>query len=173
MKSNNYSYLILDTIRVPDAKKVCAENEQEWLPLYLGTNWQHQIDLSPICIRVEPKSAIWQRWETDSEWATSGVVFTFSQQVTSDQAMASLQKNITVTSENGRLYLLRFYSPSTFAKIAQYGEQNEIDGILGLAHCAHLSPLVSNRYSLDSVESQNSHASNTLITTKLVKELLA
>lgn len=173
MKSINYSYLIMDTIRVPDAKKVCAENEQEWLPLYLGTNWQHQIDLSPICIRVEPKSAIWQRWETDSEWATSGVVFTFSQQVTSDLAMASLQKNITVTSENGRLYLLRFYSPSTFAKIAQYGEQKEIDGILGLAHSAHLSPLLSNIYSTDNVENHNSKASNTILSNKLVKELLA
>lgn len=173
MKENNYSYLILDTIRVPDAKKVCAQNEQKWLPLYLGTHWQHQIDLSPICIRITPKSVIWQKWETDSDWATSGIIFTFSPQIGSDLAIASLQKNITVASEDGRLFLLRFYSPSTFAKIAQHGEQKEIDGILGLAQTAQLSPFLSSIYPINNVENHNSQASNTILSNKLVKELLA
>ena len=173
MIAKNHSYLILDSIRVPDAKKICAENEQQWHPLYLGTDWQHQIDLSPIWVRIEPNSTIWNLWETNSDWATSGIIFTFSPQISSELAIASLQRNITVASEDRRLFLLRFYSPSTFAKIVQHGEQKEIDGILGLAQTAQLSPLLSNIYSTDNVENHNSQASNTILSNKLVKELLA
>lgn len=173
MTVKNNSYLILDSIRLRDVKKICAQNEQEWQPLYLGTDWQHQIDLSPICVRVEPNSTIVHMWETNPDWATSGIVFTFSPQISSERAIASLQKNITVACEDGRLFLLRFYSPSTFTKIVKFGEQEEIDGVLGLAHSAQISPLLSNIYLIDKVENRSCQALNTLLSKKLVKELLA
>lgn len=171
--TNDHSYLVLDTIRVPGAKTICAQNENEWEPLYLGTIWQHQIDLSPIWIRIDPKSAVWKKWETDPNWASSGIIFTFPNEISQNSAISSLQEKITAKSEDGRLFLLRFYSPYTLSQIAKYGERTEIDGILGDAISAQISPLLSKRNFVDVIENAKTRTSLSLLSNKLVKELLA
>ncbi|MEX0336526.1 DUF4123 domain-containing protein [Vibrio tubiashii] len=173
--ASNLTFLVLDSVRIPLAKQICTQNNEQWEPLYLGTVWQSQLDSSPICVLIDKNSKAWKLWETDQEWATSGVGFTFPDTVSKESAMISLRKNITVFSEDERLFLIRFYSPSTLAQIARYGERIEIDSLLADALNVQISPLISEAYGIDIVPNEYTSGSNSRCTfsNKLIKELLA
>lgn len=141
--SDTQYLLVLDSLRVPNAKKLCARHNIKWIPLYLGTEWQPQLDNSPICIQFSSKDEVSSLWENDHEWATSGVVFEFFKGVNFEEQMQSLQKLITLTSDDGRLFLLRFYSPQILKKIANYLGPDELKKVFNLVYLIHISPLVN------------------------------
>jgi len=175
MKEETSQYLLLlDALRIPDAKAILEKANQTWGALYLGTPWQPQIENSPIWITVTPGDVIWQRWQTNVIWANSGVVFEFDNQHSHKDMVASLQKNITVNSEDGRLFLLRFYSPYTLSLIAKHGSAGFVDSILGLANKAYQSTKVSDANKIEPVYKHDdvNHDATPLINSELMKELL-
>lgn len=147
MNSEEKNYLlVVDILRVTDAKKICAQEAKEWEPLYLGTDWQPQISNSPIWIKVNPLDELWQRWENDLNWATSAIIFVYQNDKNIEDVVKSLQKNITARSEDGRLFLYRFYSPYTLSVVAKYGDEDVINATLGLTESACFSPSLSDEY---------------------------
>ncbi|KOO07631.1 DUF4123 domain-containing protein [Vibrio hepatarius] len=166
--------MLVDTLRVLDAKQICAQEENEWEPLYLGTDWQPQLDNSPIWIKVKPNDAIWQRWENEVNWATSAIVFIYSTGILLQDAINALKNNITAYSQDGRLFFLRFYSPYTLSLIAKHGDETVTNKILGVSHTARLSPLVSADYDVDSIVRTNTNNKNSslVLPNTLIEELL-
>lgn len=176
MKKETTEYLLLlDALRIPDAKFHLEKVNQTWGALYLGTIWQPQIENSPIWITVTPGDVIWQRWQTEPIWASSGIVFEYDNQHSHKDMIASLQKNITVKSEDGRLFLLRFYSPSTLSLIVKHGSPGFINGILGLADKVYPSPIVLPAHRIEPVykTAEVSDGSALPFNNELIKALLS
>ncbi|MGB6293540.1 MAG: DUF4123 domain-containing protein [Vibrio anguillarum] len=175
MKSDDNQYLlVVDALRVTDAKQICTQDNNEWGPLYLGTEWQPQLENSPIWVKVTPDDPLWQLWENDQTWATSAVIFVYSDNQELNDIVTSLQNNITALSADGRLFLLRFYSPYTLSVIAKYGDEAVTNAVLGAAHSACLSPLISQEYGLENVQHTrfNSQQTPLSLPSALIEELL-
>lgn len=175
MKINEAQYLLVaDTLRIPDAKMQCAQENQTWEPLYLGTDWQPQLENSPIWVSVTPHDSLWQLWENDQTWATSAVLFAYSTRQDLHEIVKSLQNNITAPCEDGRLFLLRFYSPYTLSVIAKYGDETVTNAVLGVAHSAYLSPLISQDYGVSTIQHTRISTQKTQLSlpSALIEELL-
>ncbi|EGQ8442769.1 DUF4123 domain-containing protein [Vibrio cholerae] len=175
MKINEAQYLlVVDTLRIPDAKMQCAQENQTWEPLYLGTDWQPQLENSPIWVSVTPHDSLWQLWENDQTWATSAVLFAYSTRQDLHEIVKSLQNNITAPCEDGRLFLLRFYSPYTLSVIAKYGDETVTNAVLGVAHSAYLSPLISQDYGVSTIQHTRISTQKTQLSlpSALIEELL-
>ncbi len=173
---NDVNYLlILDSVRLPDAKSVCAKHQLDWLPLYLGTDWESQLAHSPICVPVSKHDAIYQKWLSDSDWATSGVLFEYSSSVDFKQQLQALQSLITIKSEDGRLFLFRFYSPYTLTKLEQQSRSSFLSHLIAPATAIHLSPIVVENHQSASFHSnyQTRSPSESIIATELVEVLLS
>ena len=173
---NDVNYLlVLDSVRLPDAKSVCAKHQLDWLPLYLGTDWEPQLALSPICVPVSKHDAIYQKWLSDSDWATSGVLFEYSLDVDFKQQLQALQSLITIKSEDGRLYLFRFYSPDTVIKLEKQSRSSFLSHLIAPATAVHLSPTVAEDDQSTSFHStyQTRSPSECIIATELVEVLLS
>ncbi|HGS4571863.1 hypothetical protein B4926_18805 [Vibrio cholerae] len=175
MKINEAQYLlVVDTLRIPDAKMQCAQENQTWEPLYLGTDWQPQLENSPIWVSVTPHDSLWQLWENDQTWATSAVLFTYSTRQDLHEIVKSLQNNITAPCEDGRLFLLRFYSPYTLSVIAKFGDEAVTNAVLGVAHSAYLSPLIIQDYGVSTIQHTRISTQKTQLSlpSALIEELL-
>ncbi|EGQ7785170.1 DUF4123 domain-containing protein [Vibrio cholerae] len=175
MKINEAQYLlVVDTLRIPDAKMQCAQENQTWEPLYLGTDWQPQLENSPIWVSVTPHDSLWQLWENDQTWATSAVLFAYSTRQDLHEIVKSLQNNITAPCEDGRLFLLRFYSPYTLSVIAKFGDEAVTNAVLGVAHSAYLSPLIIQDYGVNTIQHTrlNSQQTPLSLPRALIEELL-
>lgn len=135
-------YLVVDAIRVTEAAQICAKHEIEYGKLYLGTQWQAQIDNSPLWIKFHQEDAIWQQWQTDKRWASSSLSFNFDDILSQAEVINSLQQHITITSEDGRLLLFRFYSPKSLMTVLPHLDSTQISALCGLARELHVSPLV-------------------------------
>ncbi len=173
---NDVNYLlVLDSVRLPDAKSVCAKHQLDWLPLYLGTDWESQLALSPICVRVSKHDTIYQKWLTDSDWATSGVLFEYSLDVDFKQQLQALQSLITIKSEDGRLFLFRFYSPDTLIKLEKQSRNACLSHLIAPATAVHLSPIVvaNNQNLTFNSTYQTRSPSESIIATELVEVLLS
>ncbi len=173
---NEATYLlVLDSVRLPDAKSVCAKHQLDWLPLYLGTDWEPQLDLSPICIPVTKHDAIYQKWLSDNDWATSGVLFEYSSSVDFKQQLQALQSLITIKSEDGRLFLFRFYSPDTLIKLEKQSSSSFLSHLIAPATAVHLSPIVAEDEQSTSFYStyQTRSPSKCIIPAELVELLLS
>ncbi|WP_281546342.1 DUF4123 domain-containing protein [Grimontia sp. SpTr1] len=107
--------LIVDTLRVTDAIAIATSHEKKWFYLYENTPWQSQLKNSPVCISITQDDAIWALWQNNSLWASSAVVFEFGNTMSPQSITQTLQKHITVNSQDGRLFLLRFYSPNALS----------------------------------------------------------
>ncbi|EKF9756782.1 DUF4123 domain-containing protein [Vibrio cholerae] len=175
MKINEAQYLlVVDTLRIPDAKMQCAQENQTWELLYLGTDWQPQLENSPIWVSVTPHDSLWQLWENDQTWATSAVLFAYSTRQDLHEIVKSLQNNITAPCEDGRLFLLRFYSPYTLSVIAKFGDEAVTNAVLGVAHSAYLSPLIIQDYGVNTIQHTrlNSQQTPLSLPRALIEELL-
>ncbi|ENM5924723.1 DUF4123 domain-containing protein [Vibrio mimicus] len=175
MMSDEAQYvLVVDTLRVTDAKKMCTQENKEWEPLYTGTNWQPQLENSPIWVSVAPHDPLWQLWENEQTWATSAVLFAYSTRQDLHEIVKSLQNNITAPCEDGRLFLLRFYSPYTLSVIAKYGDEAVTNAVLGVAHSAYLSPLISQDYGVNTIQHTRISTQQTQLSlpSALIEELL-
>ncbi len=174
MNTTKQYLLLIDTLRVVDAKQICAQEENEWLPLYLGTEWQPQLDNSPIWLKVTPDDPLWQRWKNDVAWGSSAVIFAYDDDTELRDVIRSLQNNITAYSEDGRLFLLRFYSPYTLSLIAKHSDETLINAVLGLAHTAYLSPTVSIDYGVEHIKQTRTHTVDLplILPNTLIEELL-
>lgn len=135
--------LVIDKNRVPDFCQHCAEGNVEWIPLYRDTIWEPQLVNSPICAKVSEEDSVYQRWLTEPQWASSGVVFAMPEHLDIFEQVSSLQANITVFDENQRQYLLRFYSPKTLLHLASLCDQTVLMSLLQTAHYAYISPAFS------------------------------
>lgn len=135
-------YLVVDAIRVTEAAQICAKHEIEYGKLYLGTQWQAQIDNSPLWIKLHEEDAVWQQWQTDKRWASSSLCFEFDRTLPQAEVIKSLQQHITITSEDGRLLLFRFYSPKSLIAVLPHLDSTQISALCGLARELQVSPLV-------------------------------
>ncbi len=156
MDNNVFYILVLDSVRVPDAVKFCAQHEAEFALLYHATEWEPQQAFSPVCITCTAGDPVYQQWQTDPQWASSGVLFEYDSQQTHAAAIEHLSRNITVLTEDERLLLLRFYSPHTLAVIANYPDSTPADYLLGNAVCAHFSPLLWDTLNIESTTRKSS-----------------
>ncbi len=138
---------------------------------YLLVNF---ISYSPIWVKVTQGDALWQRWKKDVVWGSSAVIFAYDNNTEFRNVIRSLQNNITAYSEDGRLFLLRFYSPYTLSLIAKYSDETLINAVLGLAHTAYLSPMVSADYGVEHIRQTRTHTVDLplILPNTLIEELL-
>ncbi|MGF1727663.1 DUF4123 domain-containing protein [Photobacterium nomapromontoriensis] len=147
MNSQNIQYvLLIDSHRVPDAAYLAVKNEHICGALYQNTQWEPQMDNSPVWLMVKPEDEVWQLWQTDSLWASSGVIFEYDATISQEEIIISLQRHITVYSEDGRLFVLRFYSPYTLTKILKNLQGHLITALLGKACAVSISACLFSLY---------------------------
>ncbi|QMV17030.1 DUF4123 domain-containing protein [Vibrio spartinae] len=168
-------YLVVDAIRVPEAAPLCARENIEYGKLYLGTPWQAQIDNSPLWIGFRENDAVWQQWQSDKRWADSSLCFEFDSMLSQSDVIASLQQHITITSEDGRLLLFRFYSPKTLINILPHLDSAQISALCGLACELRFSPLVPGAEALSPLTNPSDSPTLTplMISKALAEELLS
>ncbi|MFM2479480.1 DUF4123 domain-containing protein [Celerinatantimonas sp. MCCC 1A17872] len=135
--------MVLDQLRINDCKAWLAAHNYEVLPLYLDTEWAPQLENSPLLITLEKLDPLWMQWEEDMNWASSGIVYQLRDPMTLDDLAVQLRKNITIKSQNGKLWLWRFYSPKIWKQLSQLLTSQQLQLIQGCASAVHLSPLVS------------------------------
>ncbi|MZI95429.1 DUF4123 domain-containing protein [Vibrio sp. CAIM 722] len=171
----NDFYLVLDVLRVIDAKKLCAQHDIEYQLLYVNTMWEQQLDNSPIWLKVEPYEVIWNKWTQDPIWASSGVVFEFTKNTSQDEIESTLKRNITIKTEGDRLLLFRFYSPKTLLFMSNYLELEQINDLCGRSKRIIISPYFKEYKSL--IKCQNNEVKNNnrrlIISEQLALELLS
>lgn len=128
--------LVVDSLRVTDAFSTATIHGNHWSFLYARTDWQVQQQNSPACITVTPNDSIWEQWQTDPLWASSAVLFEFEFATSKSDIIDTIQKLITVRSEDGRLFLLRFYSPNTLSFLMKNLDDEAKSTLLGAANAA-------------------------------------
>ncbi len=126
--------LVVDALRVKDATALATTHEKPWFFLYDNTPWEAQLHNSPICITVTQGDAIWSLWQSNSLWASSAVLFEFESATPQEQRIDTLQKLITVNAQDGRLFLLRFYSPNTLSFLMAHLGHDEKQIFFGAAN---------------------------------------
>ncbi|PMN87960.1 hypothetical protein BCT23_24295 [Enterovibrio norvegicus] len=126
--------LVVDALRVKDATALATTHEKPWFFLYDNTPWKAQLKNSPVCITVTEDDAIWSLWQSNSLWASSGVLFEFENATYQEERIDTLQRLITVNSEDGRLFLLRFYSPNTLSFLMAHLSHDEKQIFFGAAN---------------------------------------
>ncbi|ASA58105.1 DUF4123 domain-containing protein [Vibrio gazogenes] len=168
-------YLVVDAIRVPEAAPFCARENIEYGKLYLGTPWQAQIDNSPLWIGFRENDAVWQQWQTDKRWADSSLCFEFDSMLPQSDIIASLQQHITITSEDGRLLLFRFYSPKSLMTVLPHLDSTQIAALCGLARELRVSSLSSGAEALLPLTNPSDSPTLTplMISKALAEELLS
>ncbi|WP_252034158.1 DUF4123 domain-containing protein [Vibrio sp. SCSIO 43135] len=174
INDSSQKLLIVDANRVPNARQKCAENDLEWGNLYLGTNWQTQLDVSPIWIKTNRDDPIWKLWISEPLWASSSVLYEYVQEREFDSVIASLQNIITAKCEDGRLFLFRFYSPKTLSLIAKFGDETVVNQVIGAAESIQTSPLLAEELQLVPLRKshQNQFDGPLVLNRDLIKELL-
>ncbi|MEZ8027536.1 hypothetical protein A1OW_04040 [Enterovibrio norvegicus] len=125
--------LVVDALRVKDATAFATTHEKPWFFLYDNTPWKAQRQNSPVCITVTKDDALWSLWQNNSLWASSAVLFEFDSAIPQENRIDTLQKLITVNSQDGRLFLLRFYSPNTLSFLMAHLSNDEKQIFFGTA----------------------------------------
>lgn len=173
--SNTQRYLVIDVIRVPEAARICAEHEIRYGKLYLGTQWQTQIESSPLWIQFYEGDEVCQQWQNDKQWASGSVCFEFDDTVLQADVISSLQQHITITSEDGRLLLFRFYSPKSLMVVLPHLDLTQISVLCGLARELSVSSLVVDADALLPITnpSDSPTLSPLMISKELAEELLS
>jgi len=165
-------YLVTDAIRIPNAARICAENNIDYGKLYLGTPWYTQIKNSPLWIRIQKHDAVYQHWLTAQDWADSSVLFEFEAECLHDNNILSLQQNITITSDDERLLFFRFYSPKTLHRVATELDNVQTSALCGLAQRIQTSPLSRYGQGLSIINPTKTHTTQTLTISQVLAEAL-
>lgn len=174
MKNDPAYLLVLDALRVPEAKQICGQESIEYSLLYSNTDWAAQLANSPICIKLSLHDAVHLKWVTEKVWASSGVIFEYENQVERERALGILPRNITIMGEDDRMLFLRFYSPKTLIDLAEHAEQDPIDYLLGNATTIHISPLYWDSCGFERINktASNRFVEQCLFPTSLIEALM-
>ncbi|CCO45931.1 conserved hypothetical protein [Vibrio nigripulchritudo SOn1] len=170
----NHKYiLVIDELRTGYLEEVRTLNEEQWGLLYQGTHWMPQLDKSPIWVEVKPKDKLWEKWLSDDMWASSSVVFEFPVETMKQDILNTLQRNITVYSEDQRWFFFRFYSPNTISRCASFLDEKGISGLLGFASSLYFTSEISDVKNIKSITNKatNINRSPLVLNDRLVKEL--
>ncbi|MBD1555880.1 DUF4123 domain-containing protein [Vibrio sp. S9_S30] len=167
--------LVLDELRTGFLEEIRTLNEDQWGLLYQGTHWMPQIDKSPVWVEISPKCELWNNWLSDDVWASSGVVFEFAIETKKQDILDTLQRNITIYSEDQRWFFFRFYSPNTISKCIPMLDEKSISAFLGAASSLYVSPRSTENRKVQRLKNNHPNVSNPrlVLSTKLVKELMS
>src|SRR5690554_363760 len=110
-----HSYLVLDSIRIPDLFSECYQQESPTMEqLYRGTTFEPLLDISPIIFKVSPENPLFARWLSDPEYSSSGILIQSKEPL--DAVTQHLQHIMQITPPQGLPRLFRFYSPRVFSQ---------------------------------------------------------
>ncbi|BCL70810.1 hypothetical protein TUMSATVNIG1_27750 [Vibrio nigripulchritudo] len=172
----NHKYiLVIDELRTGYLEEVRTLNEEQWGLLYQGTHWMPQLDKSPVWVEVKPKDKLWEKWLSDDVWASSGVVFEFPVETAKQNILDTLQRNITVYSEDQRWFFFRFYSPKTISKCLPFLDEKSVSSLLGSASSLYISPPASINKKAQRLRNNTPSVNNPhlILGTNLVKEMMS
>ncbi len=112
---NIHTYLVLDSIRIPDLLSECYKQESPIMEqLYKGTAFEPLLDISPIILEVSPENPVFTRWLTEPEYSSSGILIQSNENL--DAVIQHLQHIMQITPPQGLPRLFRFYSPRIFSR---------------------------------------------------------
>nr|WP_241739413.1 DUF4123 domain-containing protein [Vibrio parahaemolyticus] len=133
----NY-WLVVDTIRIPDAIDVLKANIaiQQALPLYAGSDFDYALEQSPFVVNLGADRAAALSCLSLAGFDSSAVIFEIDASCHVDALMFHLQSLLVVFVDKKRIYL-RFYTPPFWETFATALVDNDIRTLLGPAHAIH------------------------------------
>ncbi|GAB2660107.1 DUF4123 domain-containing protein [Vibrio panuliri] len=130
--SLNY-WLIIDTVRVPDALEVLSQFApfQNVFRLFATANLQHLIEHSPLVLNLGTDKAVLECLSFE-DFDTSSVVFALDEQCDEEGFLVHLQQ-LFLAHIDSKPSVLRFYSGSFWQPIYQDLDDDDISTLLGPA----------------------------------------
>ncbi|MDA0385195.1 DUF4123 domain-containing protein [Vibrio owensii] len=133
----NY-WLVVDTIRIPDAIDVLKDNIaiQQALPLYAGSDFDYALEQSPFVVNLGTDRTAALSCLSLTGFDSSAVIFEIDSSCHVDALMFHLQSLLVVLVDKRRIYL-RFYTPPFWEAFAASLTDADIRTLLGPAHAVH------------------------------------
>lgn len=172
MKQANY-YLIIDSIRIGNIEPILEKYNYEYGSLYSGTEWASQITLSPLWIKVTPDCYIWEKWNHNETWGNSGIIYQYVD-TPHQEVIEQFKNNITTYSDDGKLYLVRYYSPKALYKALSKLTEDIITHFTCYANRIYISKNASNKINKNlifKIDITNSNTRN-CFSPEMIKELM-
>ncbi|MFH0256626.1 DUF4123 domain-containing protein [Vibrio rumoiensis] len=130
---NNF-WIVVDTVRIPDALKQLKTIAvlDTVLPLYAGSNFDYLIDQSPLLINLGSNDSVLDKWSTQLLFDSSSVIFALEQNMDGYVLLNHLQNLLSVKIDQ-TAFLFRFYVNSIWEQVANELNEQDIHAILGPA----------------------------------------
>ncbi|MFH0265071.1 DUF4123 domain-containing protein [Vibrio rumoiensis] len=134
---NNF-WIVVDTVRIPDALKQLKTITvlDTVLPLYAGSDFDYLIDQSPLLINLGLNDSVLDKWSTLPLFDTSSVIFALEQNMDGYVLLNHLQNLLSVKIDQ-TAFLFRFYVNSIWEQVANELNEQDIHTILGPARALY------------------------------------
>ncbi len=138
MNSTLNYWLVVDTVRIPDAIDVLKNNItiEQALPLYAGSDFSYALEQSPFVVNLGADREAALSCLSLNGFDSSAVIFEIDTSCHIDTLMTHLQSLLVVLVDKKRIYL-RFYAPSFWETFAASLTDTDIRTLLGPTHAVH------------------------------------
>ncbi|WP_038174620.1 DUF4123 domain-containing protein [Vibrio pacinii] len=136
-KVANY-WLVVDTIRIPDAINVLTRNMvvQQAIVLFAGSDFDYLNDQSPLVVNLGSDKAVLDKWLTLPYFDSSSVIFELDASQDGSAFNEHLQSLLQVKIDNKACFL-RFYTNAFWNQTASQLNDIDIVTLLGSAQAIH------------------------------------
>ncbi|MBY7808312.1 DUF4123 domain-containing protein [Vibrio fluvialis] len=133
----NY-WLVVDTIRIPDAISVIANEMkvEQAIVLFAGSDFDYLKDKSPLVLNIGSNSAVLEQWLTLPNFDSSSVIFELDSRYDGFEFTDYLQSLLQVKVDSKACFL-RFYTNAFWNQTASQLNDIDIATLLGPAQAIH------------------------------------
>ncbi|MDH2432963.1 DUF4123 domain-containing protein [Pokkaliibacter sp. MBI-7] len=132
---NGQRLLVIDRINLPDwiYTASCKADQLCWDILFEDTSLEHPFyECSPVLLRLEPHTALYQDWHTDPDWQQHGLLISYPGDY---QALCQHLRSLIWMRQQDKTLLMRFYAPTILDAWAPSLTAAEARALLGPAEC--------------------------------------
>lgn len=135
--TTNY-WLVVDTIRIPDAISVIANEMkvEQAIVLFAGSDFDYLKDKSPLVLNIGSNSAVLEQWLTLPNFDSSSVIFELDSRYDGFEFTDYLQSLLQVKVDSKACFL-RFYTNAFWNQTASQLNDIDIATLLGPAQAIH------------------------------------
>lgn len=133
----NY-WLVVDTIRIPDAISVIAKHMpiEQAAVLFAGSDFDYLKDKSPLVMNLGSEGAVFDKWLKLPYFDSSSVIFELDASQDGSAFIEYLQSLLQVKIDNKACFL-RFYTNAFWNQTASQLNDIDITTLLGPAQAIH------------------------------------
>jgi hypothetical protein len=132
LDENFQHWLIVDTVRVPDAAELAyrVEGNPELFRLYADSPFQHLLEVSPVVFNFTGSTSFLAEVKNDFALRTSSILLSFSKGATFDERVKHLHNLLSVVVDK-KITFFRYYSSEFWNQVSHDLLPHDLDIVLG------------------------------------------